>query len=176
MSLRYICLAAGTLLAASALAQTAPGYRHKIELVHVPYRGSAPAAIALIANEIQVLFDNSMTAVGHVRGARVKALGIAAKTRLSAIPDVPTLDESGAPGFEAGNSHGVLVLNSVPKPTVAALNKAINAAVSDAEYKSAVAGLGVNLVGGTPEYFAQFLAAERKKYAELIKQLGIKAN
>lgn len=151
-------------------------YTAKIELVHIPYRGAAPAAVALISNEIQLLFDNSMTAIGHVRGGRVKALGIAAKTRLTAIPDVPTLDESGAPGFEAGISHGVLVLTAVPKPTVAALNRAINSAISEPEYKSAMADLGVSMMGGTPEQFANFIAAERVKYAELIKKQGIKAN
>ena len=148
----------------------------KIELVHIPYRGAAPAVVALISNEIQLLFDNSMTAIGHVRGGRVKALGIAAKVRLAAIPDVPTLDESGAPGFETGIAHGVLVLTAVPKPTVAALNRAINTAVSDPEYKSAMAELGVSLVGGTPEQFAAFIAAERRKFSELIQKQGIKAN
>ncbi len=151
-------------------------YTAKIELVHIPYRGAAPAVVALIGNEIQLLFDNSMTAIGHVRGGRVKALGIAAKSRLAAIPDVPTLDESGAPGFEAGISHGVLVLAAVPKPTVAALNRAINSAISEPEYKSAMGEFGVTLMGGTPEQFANFIAAERTKYAELIKKQGIKAN
>lgn len=151
-------------------------YLYKIELVHVPYRGSAPATVGLISNEIQLLFDNSITAIGHVRGGRVKALGIAAKMRLSAIPEVPTLDESGAPGFETGISHGVLVLNAVPKPTVAALNRAINTAISDADYKAAMAELGVTLVGGTAEQFAKFLAAERTKFADLIKKQGIKVN
>ena len=151
-------------------------YSAKIELVHIPYRGAAPAVVALISNEIQLLFDNSMTAIGHLRGGRVKALGIAAKARLAAIPDVPTLDESGAPGFEAGISHGVLVLKAVPKPVVATLNRAINTAIGDAEYKSAMAELGGTLIGGTPEQFAKFIAAERAKYSELIKKQGIKAN
>ena len=74
-------------------------YLHKIEMVHVPYRGSGPAVVALISNEIQVLFDNSMTAIGHVRGGRVKALGVAAKNRLAALPDLPTVGETLA-GFE----------------------------------------------------------------------------
>ncbi len=151
-------------------------YTAKIELTHIPYRGAAPAVVALISNEIQLLFDNSMTAIGHLRGGRVKALGIAAKTRLPVIPDVPTLDESGAPGFEAGISHGILVLTAVPKPVVATLNRAINTAISDPEYKAAMADLGGTLIGGTPEQFAKFIAAERVKYSELIKNQGIKAN
>ncbi len=151
-------------------------YTAKIELTHIPYRGAAPAVVALISNEIQLLFDNSMTAIGHLRGGRVKALGIAAKSRLSVIPDVPTLDESGAPGFEDGISHGVLVLKAVPKPVVATLNRAINTAIADTEYKSAMADLGATLVGGPPEQFAKFIAVERAKYADLIKKQGIKAN
>jgi tripartite-type tricarboxylate transporter receptor subunit TctC len=151
-------------------------YSAKIELVHIPYRGAAPAVVALISNEIQLLFDNSMTAIGHLRGGRVKALGIAAKSRLAVIPDVPTLDESGAPGFEAGISHGILVLAAVPRPVVATLNRAINTAISDADYRSAMAELGGTLIGGSPEQFAKFIATERAKYAELIKKQGIKAN
>lgn len=151
-------------------------YLYKIELVHVPYRGAAPAVVALISNEIQLLFDNSITAIGHVRGARVKALGIAAKSRLAAIPEVPTLDESGAPGFETGISHGILVLSAVPKSAVATLNRAVNIALNDADYKAAMSELGVTLVGGTPEQFAKFLAAERAKFSDLIKKQGIKAN
>ena len=151
-------------------------YLHKIELVHVPYRGAAPAVVALIANEIQLLFDNSITAVSHIRGGRVKGIGIAAKARLPAIADVPTLDESGSPGFEAGIAHGILVMNTVPKPLVAALNRAINTALSDPEYKAAVAEFGLTLVGGTPEHFAKFLTAERAKFADIIKKQNIKAN
>ena len=151
-------------------------YMAKIELVHIPYRGAAPAVVALISNEIQLLFDNSITAISHVRGGRVKALGIAAKSRLAAIPDVPTMDESGAPGFETGISHGILVLTAVPKPTVATLNRAVNTALNDADYKTAMAELGVTLVGGAPEQFAKFLAAERTKFSDLIKKRGVKVD
>ncbi len=151
-------------------------YTAKIELTHIPYRGAAPAIVALIGNEIQLLFDNSITAIGHIRGGRVKALGVAAKTRLVALPDLPTMDESGAPGFEAGISHGVLVLTAVPKATVATLNRAINTAISDADYKAAMTDLGASMIGGSGEQFAAFIAAERAKYADLIKKQGIKAN
>jgi len=151
-------------------------YTAHIEMVHVPYRGAAPAVVALMSNEIQLLFDNSMTAVGHVRGGRVKGLAIGAKSRLAALPDVPTFIESGTPGFEVGISHGILVLKTVPRPVAAALNNAINSAVSDPEYKAAMAELGVTLLGGTPEQFANFILSERKKYTELIKKQGIKAN
>ena len=145
-------------------------------MTHVPYRGAAPAIVALVANEIQVLFDNSMSAIGHLRGGRVKALGLAAKARLPAIPDVPTLDESGSPGFEANISHAVMVVNAVPKATVAALNRAMNTAINDADYRAAVGEFGVTLAGGTPEQLMKFLASEREKFADIIKKRNVKVN
>ena len=147
-----------------------------VNMVHVPYRGAAPAIVALVANEIQLLFDNSMSAIGHLRGGRVKALGIAARARLPAIADVPTLDESGSPGFEASIAHAVMVVNAVPKPTVAVLNRAVNAAVNDAEYKAAVTEFGVTLIGGTPEHLMKFLASERAKFADIIRKRNVKVN
>jgi len=151
-------------------------YQAQIELVHVPYRGAAPAVVAVMSNEIQLLFDNSMTAIGHVRGGRVKGLAIAAKSRLAAIPEVPTFNESGAPGFEAGISHGMFVRSAVPKPIVKTINNAINTALSDPEYQSAMAELGVTLIGGSPEQFSSFINAERRKFTDLIKKQNITAN
>jgi tripartite-type tricarboxylate transporter receptor subunit TctC len=147
-----------------------------IDLAHVPYRGAAPAVTALVGNEIQLLFDSSMTAIGHVRGGRVKGLAIASSARTPALPDVPTFAESGLPGFEAGVGHGVLVAASVPAATVNALNRAINTALAEPEYRRQMTELGVTLVGGTPEQFRAFLLAERRKWGEIIRRQGIKVN
>ena len=145
-----------------------------ITLVHVPYRGSGPAITALIGNEIQLLFDSSMTAIGHIRGGRVRGLAIASPARLPVIPDLPTFNESGLPGFEAGVGHGLLVQAATPAARIAILNRAINTALADPEYRKQMAALGVVLVGGTPEHFRAYLAAERSKWAELIQKRGIK--
>ncbi|MEI8034490.1 MAG: tripartite tricarboxylate transporter substrate-binding protein, partial [Betaproteobacteria bacterium] len=115
-----------------------------IHLVHIPYRGSAPAAIALASNEIQLLFDNSMTAIGHVRAGRVKALAIGAKIRLPAINDVPTFIESGLPGFEVSISHGVWMLKTVSPVILKTINQAINLSVQDKDYKNSMNEFGVS--------------------------------
>ena len=119
-------------LAAELLQSTAG-----ISLTHVPYRGAAPAFAALVGNEIQLLFDSSTTAIGHIRGGRVRGLALASPTRLGVIPDLPTFSESGVPDFEAGVGHGILVNAATPADRVAVLNRAINTALSDVEYPKA---------------------------------------
>ncbi len=147
-----------------------------ITLVHVPYRGSGPAMTALIGNEIQLLFDASMTSIGHIRGGRVRGIAIASLARLPAVPELPTLNESGLPGFEVGVGHGMLVQAATPAARIAILNRAINTALADPEYRKQMADLGVVLVGGPPEQFRAYLAAERTKWAELIQKRGIKVD
>ena len=147
-----------------------------ITLTHVPYRGAAPAFAALIGNEIQLLFDSSTTAIGHLRGGRVRGLAIASLARLSVVPDLPTFIESGVPGFDAGVSHGVLANAATSPDRVMILNRAINAALSDADYRRQMADLGVVLVGGPPEKFAQYLAGERAKWSDVIHKRGIKVD
>jgi len=147
-----------------------------ITLVHVPYRGSGPALTALIGNEIQLLFDASMTSIGHIRGGRVRGIALASLARLPAVPDLPTFNESGLPGFEVGVGHGMLVQAATPAARIAALNRAVNTALADPEYRKQMADLGVVLVGGTPEQFRAYLASERSKWGELIQKRGIKVD
>ena len=97
-----------------------------LNLVHIPYRGASLSLTALMSNEIQLLFDSTLTALGHIRGGRARGLAIANATRLPLIPEMPTLAESGFPGFEAGVTHGLLLPAATPAPRVAALSKAIN--------------------------------------------------
>ena len=147
-----------------------------IVLSHVPYRGAAPAVVALIGNEIQLLFDSSTTAIGHIRSGRVRALAIASRSRLAVLPDLPTFNESGVAEFEAGVGHGVLVNTATPADRVELLNRAINTAVADPEYRKQMTDLGVVVLGGTPQQFRDYLAAERKNWSELIQKRGIKVD
>jgi tripartite-type tricarboxylate transporter receptor subunit TctC len=158
-------------LAAELLQNTAG-----ISITHIPYRGAAPAFTALVGNEIQLLFDSSTTAIGHLRGGRVRGLAIASLARLPVVPDLPTFGEGGVAGFEAGVGHGMLVRGATPAARVAALNLAINNALTDPDYRKQMAELGVMLVGGTPEYFRAYLASERRKWGELIQKRGIKVD
>ena len=117
-----------------------------------------------------------MTSIGHIRGGRVRGIAIASLARLPAVPELPTFNESGLPGFEVGVGHGMLVQAATPAARIAILNRAINTALADPEYRKQMADLGVVLVGGPPEQFRAYLAAERTKWAELIQKRGIKVD
>lgn len=147
-----------------------------IKLTHVPYRGAAPSVTALIGGEIQLLFDSTLTAIGHMRSGRARGLAIANLTRSPAIPGLPTFAESGFPGFEAGVSHGLLVPAGTPAATVSALNRAINEVLGDSAYRKQMSDLGAQVVGGSPEDFRSYLVAERNKWTEVIRRQGIRIN
>lgn len=146
-----------------------------INIVHVPYKGAAPAIAAMLSDEIQMLFDNGSSAVGHIRGGRVRGLAVASKARAAALPDVPTFDESGIANFYSGVPHGIFVRAGTPAPIVSAINHTINAVFEEAEYKKQLAAIGIVLAGGTPEQLTAYLAVERKKWLPLIQSRGIKA-
>lgn len=147
-----------------------------IDLTHIPYKGGAPAVTAMIGNEIQLLFDSASSAMGHIRGGRVRGLAIASQARAASLPDVPTFEESGIPGFYSGVGHGMLVRSGTPAAVVSALNRSINAVLNDPEYKKQMADIGVNLAGGTPEQLRSYIASEKKKWTPIIQKQGIKAS
>ena len=111
-----------------------------------------------------------------LRGARIKGLAIASRARTPALPELPTFSESGVPGFEVGVAHGVLVPAATGAAVIATLNRAINAALADAAYRKQMASLAIDIVGGTPEQFRLFLAAERNRWREIIQKQGIKVD
>ena len=147
-----------------------------IDIRHVPYRGGAPAITALIGGEVQLLFDATATAIGHLRGGRVRALAIASLKRSAVLPDIATFEEGGLRGFESVIAHGVLVPAKTPATLVTLLNRAINETLNDPDYQKQMAEFGADLIGGSATEFRAFLAAERTKWANLIRKQGIKAN
>ena len=146
-----------------------------IDMVHVPYKGAAPAVTALLGDEIQMMFDNGATALGHIRGGRVRGLGIASKVRALALPDVPTFDEGGIANFYSGVPHGVFVAAGTPANIIAAINRTINAIFQEPEYRKISTQSGVNIAGGEPAQLTAYLAGEKKKWQPLIQSQGIKA-
>ena len=146
-----------------------------IDMVHVPYKGAAPAVTALLGDEIQMMFDNGATALGHIRGGRVRGLGIASKVRALALPDVPTFDEGGIANFYSGVPHGVFVAAGTPANIIAAINRTINAIFQEPEYRKILTQSGVNIAGGEPAQLTAYLAGEKKKWQPLIQSQGIKA-
>ena len=146
-----------------------------IDIRHVPYRGGAPAVTALIGGEVQLLFDATATAIGHIRGGRVRAIAIASRQRSAVLPDIATFQEGGLRGFESVIAHGVLVPAKTPATMVATLNRAINETLSDPEYKKQMAEFGADIIGGSAQQFDAFIKGELKRWPEVVKALGLKA-
>ena len=144
-----------------------------IEMLHVPYRGSAPALTDLLAGQVQVMFDLMASSIGHIRGGKLRALGVTTATRSHALPDVPTIGEF-VPGYEASAVGGIGAPKGVPAAIVNRLNTEINAALADPGMKKHFADLGVVPVPGSPADFGRLIAAETDKWAKVIKFAGIK--
>ena len=146
-----------------------------INIVHVTYKGAAPAIAAMLGDEIQMLFDNSSAALGHIRGGRVRGLAIASKARANALPEVPTFDESGIANFHSGIPYGIYVRAGTPAAVVSTINRTINGIFDEAEFKKQHTAIGTVLAGGTPQQLAAYVIAEQKKLRPIIDKQGIKA-
>jgi tripartite-type tricarboxylate transporter receptor subunit TctC len=146
-----------------------------IDIVHIPYKGAAPAITAMLGDEIQMLFDNVASAVGQIRGGRVRGLGIAARSRTTILPDVPTFDEGGIANFYSGVPHGIVARTGTPASIVATINRTINSVIAEPEYRRQNAAVGTVLMGGTPAQLTAYIEAEKKKWHPLIERQRIKA-
>jgi len=148
----------------------------KIDMTHVPYKGSAPAATDLIGGQLQTMFDAVAVALPLVRGGKLRALGISTAKRSALVPDVPTISESGVPGYEVATWHGICAPARTPHAVVTALNRAIVAAVNQPDTRQRLVGIGADVVGSTPEEFGRFMRSELAKWSRIIKQSGASAH
>jgi tripartite-type tricarboxylate transporter receptor subunit TctC len=146
-----------------------------VDLVHVPYRGAAPAMTDLMAGHVQVVFDSMVSVLPHVQAGRVRALAVTGKTRSPLLPDLPAIAET-LPGYEAIIWFGVGVPRATPPEIVARLNREINAGLAAAEIKEKYAKLGTTPMVMTPEEFWAFAQGETDKWREVIERAGIKAD
>ena len=146
-----------------------------INLVHVPYRGSAPALTDLLAGQIQVLFDNLPGSIGHIKTGKVRALGVTAAKRVPSLPDVPTIAET-VPGYEASVFYGMAAPKGTPPEVVATLNSAVNAVLADPKLQARMAELGGEPMPMTPAEFGKLVADETEKWAKVVKFAGAKAD
>jgi tripartite-type tricarboxylate transporter receptor subunit TctC len=147
-----------------------------VQMTHVPYRGSGPAINDLIGGQVQVFFDNMPSALPHARSGRLKALGVTTAKRSSAAPDVPTIAESGLPGFEANNWYGFLTTAGTPKPIIDKLHHEIVRILNMPDVKEKLAAQGAEVIGNTPEEFAQVIRDEIPKWRKVVRESGAKAN
>ncbi len=145
----------------------------KIDIVHIPYRGAAPAVTDLLGNQVQMMFADIPVLLEHVKAGKLKAIGTASKTRAPVLPDLPTFEEQGLPGVLADNWYGLVAPPKTPPAIITKLNKALNDALKTAEVKDRLSPIGSIPAGGTPEEFGKHLVEERAKWAEIIKAAGV---
>ena len=144
-----------------------------VDLVHVPYRGGAPAATDLVGGQIQVIFAPVSESIQHVKAGKLRALAVTTAARLDVLPDVPPVGDF-LPGYEATGFSGIGVPKGTPPAVIDMLNKELNAGLADARIKGRIVELGGTVAGGSPAEFGKILAEATEKWAKVIKFAGIK--
>ncbi len=148
----------------------------KVDMVHVPYKGSAPATTDLLGGQVEVFFGNMLSVIGPVRDKRLRALAVTSLKRQTVAPEVPTMAESGFPGFEAGTWFGLLVPAGTPREIIARLHADVAKVTRLPEVQKQLEGQGATTIGNTPEQFAAYIKSESAKWAKVLKASGVKAD
>jgi tripartite-type tricarboxylate transporter receptor subunit TctC len=147
-----------------------------IDIVHVPYRGAAPAVNDLIGHQVQIMFLDVPVLLPHIQSGAIRALAVGGRERVQALPDLPTLNELGYPQIEADNWYGMVAAAKTPPAIIAKLNAAAVAAMKAPEVQEKLAPQGAILVGNSPEEFAAYMASEIRKWTKVVQAAGIKVN
>jgi tripartite-type tricarboxylate transporter receptor subunit TctC len=146
----------------------------KIKVLHVPYKGTGPALQDTIGGQVQLIFGAIPATLPHVKAGRLRALAVTTAKRVAAAPDLPTVAESGYPGYEVTNWHGLVAPKGVPKDVVDRLNREINALIQAEDMKKHMETEGLEPAGGTPARFGEILKSEAARWAKVVQQAGIK--
>ena len=144
-----------------------------VNMVHVPYRGGAPALTDMISGQVQVMFDNVPTSIEFIRAGKLRALAVTTATRSEVLPDLPTVADF-VPGYEASAWYGVGVPKGTPDDIIDKINKEINAILAEPKAKARLADLGASLVAGSPADFGKLVADETEKWGKVVKFSGAK--
>ncbi len=144
-----------------------------VDMLHVPYRGNAPALTDLLAGQVQVLFDSISTSIEHIRAGKLRALAVTSAARSQALPDLPTVGDF-VPGYEASAFFGVAAPKNTPAEIIEKLNKDINAGLADPKIKARLADLGGTVLPGSHADFGKLIADETEKWAKVVKFSGAK--
>jgi tripartite-type tricarboxylate transporter receptor subunit TctC len=147
-----------------------------IDIVHVPYRGAAPAVNDLIGNQVQIMFLDVPVLLPHIQSGAIRALAVGGHERVQALPDLPTLNELGYPQIEADNWYGMVAPAKTPPAIIAKLNAAAVAAMKAPEVQEKLAPQGAILIGDSPEEFAAYMASEIRKWTKVTQAAGIRVN
>jgi tripartite-type tricarboxylate transporter receptor subunit TctC len=146
----------------------------KVNIVHVPYKGAAPALQDVIAGHVHMMFATAASVVPHIRDGKVRPLAVTTPKRTAVLPEIATIDELGLKGFDATTWHGLVAPARTPREVIAALHRATFAALADAAVRKSLGDLGVDIVGSTPEEFTAYIKAEIPKWTAIVKASGAK--
>ena len=144
-----------------------------VDITHVPYKGSAPAVTDLLGGQVGVMFDNIPNVIQHVKAGKLRALAVTTPMRSPHVPDVPTVAESGVPGYEVGVWFGFAAPAATPAPIIAKLNAEIVAILKTAEVRDKFSAQGVDVIGSTPEQFAAHLREQSARWAKVVREAGV---
>ena len=147
----------------------------KIDVVHIPYKGSAPAMTDLLGGNVDMFFGNMLSVMPQVQNGRLRPLAVTSLQRSKVALDIPTVAESGFPGFEAGTWFGLLAPATVPKDIVVTLHAAVVKALGQADVRERLASQGATAIGSTADQFAGYIRSETEKWSRVLKASGIKA-
>ena len=145
-----------------------------VDMVHVPYRGAAPALTDLLGGQVQVMFPGMPGSIEYIRAGKLRALAVTTETRSEALPDIPTVGDF-VPGYEASQWFGVGAPKNTPTEIIDKLNKEINAGLADPKIKARLADLGGTVLRGSPADFGKLIADETEKWGKVVRFAGIKA-
>jgi tripartite-type tricarboxylate transporter receptor subunit TctC len=146
-----------------------------VNMLHVPYRGAAPALADLLGGQVQVCFGGVIASIEHIRAGRLRGLAVTTASRLEVLPDIPSLSEF-LPGYEATDWKGIGVPKNTPPEIIDKLNREINAGLADPKLKARFAELGSRVLPGSPTDFGKLIADDTEKWAKVVKFAGIKAD
>jgi tripartite-type tricarboxylate transporter receptor subunit TctC len=147
-----------------------------VDMLHVPYKGAAPAISDIVAGHINLGFHNMVDVLPHVKAGTLRALAVTSSTRARPLPDVPTIAESGVPGYMAEVWFGVFAPAHTPRPIVERLNREIVAALADPEIRSKFDAAGMSVVGNSPDEFARYVQEEVTKWSDIVRRADVKPN
>ncbi len=145
-----------------------------IDIVHIPFNGIAPAVGAVVGGQVQMMFAGAPAALPQVKAGRLVALGVASPRRIAAAPEVPTLAESGLPGFDVTSWYGIVAPAGTPHDSIAKLQTEIGGALTQADVRERLAALGADPIGNTPAEFATMIKAETAKWGKIVKDANIR--
>ena len=146
----------------------------KVDMTHVPYKGSGPAVTDVISGQVPMMFDTMLVVGPHIKGGKLRAVTVASGKRLSALPDVPTAAEAGVKGFEVSSWQAIFAPAKTPKPVVERLNTEIAAVLKMPDVQARLTELAVDPEGGPPEKLAEYQKAEIARWAKVVKEAGVK--